>query len=65
VQRRVEPLDNIASLVHLAGLDQRAAAEGVAHRPAQRLGTVNDEQAGDIVKPNAQTGRQPRPARSE
>jgi hypothetical protein len=34
--------------VHLAALDQREAPEGVAHGPAQRLGAVNDEQAGDI-----------------
>ena len=48
VQRWVEPLDDIASLVHLAALDQREATKAVAHGPAQRLGAVNDEQAGDI-----------------
>ena len=48
MQRRVKPLDDIASLVHLAALDQRKATEGVAHGPAQRLGAVDDEQAGNI-----------------
>src|SRR5437773_9789151 len=32
----------------LAPLDQREVAKRVAHRAAQRLGPVNDEQAGDI-----------------
>src|SRR5262245_43624228 len=35
VQRRVKPLDDIASLVHLAALDQRKVTEGVTHGPAQ------------------------------
>ncbi len=39
VQRRVEPLDDIAPLVHLAALDER---EAIAHRPAQRLGAIDD-----------------------
>jgi hypothetical protein len=35
VQRRVEPLDDIASLAHLAALNQREATKGVAHGPAR------------------------------
>src|SRR5271165_4187321 len=48
MQRPVEPLDDIASLVHLAALDQSEVPKGVAYGPAQRLGAIDDEQAGDI-----------------
>jgi len=34
--------------VYLAALDQREAPEGVAYGPAQRLGAIDDEQAGNI-----------------
>ena len=40
MQRRVEPLDDIASLVHLAALDQSEVPKGVAYGPAQCLGAI-------------------------
>ena len=43
-----EPLDDVAALVDLAPLDLRGVAEGVAHRPAQRLHPVQDEQVGPV-----------------
>ena len=46
VQRRVEPLDDIASLVHLAALDQREAPEGARdakHVPGRKT-DVSDAQ---------------------
>src|SRR5271157_4362187 len=48
VQRWIESLDDIASLVHLAALDQREVPEGIAYGSAQRLGAIDDEQADDI-----------------
>jgi hypothetical protein len=37
VQRRIKPLDDVATLVHLAALDQRKVTEGVAHRRLSAL----------------------------
>jgi len=59
---------NVASLPRLPGaprpLDQREVAKRVAHRAAQRLGPVNDEQAGDIrFKPARDQVGQQRQAR--
>ena len=44
----LEPLDDVAALVDLASLDLRGIAEGVAHRPAQGLRPVQDEQVGPV-----------------
>ncbi len=42
----VEALDDVTALVDLAALNGGGYAEGVADRPRQRLGTIDDGQPG-------------------
>ena len=42
-----EALGDVASLVNLAALDRGVAAEGLADRLGQRLGSIDDEEAAD------------------
>jgi hypothetical protein len=48
MQRLGQTLQDVASLVDLAALDRGMAAEGLANRLGQRLGSVDDEQAADL-----------------
>jgi len=42
-----EALGDVAGFVNLAALDRGMAAEGLADRPGQRLGSIDDEKAAD------------------